>query len=124
MRLAVLTILGAFLAGCATITNDPNQQISFKAPGCKKDAVSCTARNKRGSWDFSVPSTVAIRRSDDVLHIECQDSKGERHTESVASRMGSKIVASAVFLDFGIVDSITDKHREYPEQIILQICDG
>ena len=42
----------------------------------------------------------------------------------VNSRMGGKIVASAVFLDFGIVDSITDKHREYPEQIILQICDS
>ncbi len=38
--------------------------------------------------------------------------------------MGGKIVASAVFLDFGIVDSVTDKHREYPEQIILRICDG
>ena len=54
----------------------------------------------------------------------CEDDRGERHTESVNSRMGGKIVASAVFLDFGIVDSVTDKHREYPEQIILQICDG
>ena len=111
-------------AGCASITNDPNQQISFKAPGCKKEAVSCTARNKRGSWTFKVPSTVPIRRSDDVLHIECEDDQGGRHNETVNSRMGGKIVASAVFLDLGITDAITDKHREYPEQIILQICDG
>ena len=126
MRLTVLATAFALLlvAGCASITNDPNQQISFKAPGCKKGAVSCTARNKRGSWSFEVPSTVPIRRSDDVLHIECEDDQGGRHTETVSSRMGGKIVASAVFLDFGIVDSITDKHREYPEQIILQICDG
>ena len=126
MRLNVLATAVAIplLAGCATITNDPNQQISFKAPGCKKGAVSCTARNKRGSWSFDVPATVPIRRSDDALHIECEDAQGERHNESVNSRMGGKIVASAVFLDFGIVDSITDKHREYPEQIILQICDG
>ena len=126
MKLAALsTVAALFLsAGCASITNDPNQQISFKAPGCKKGAVSCTARNKRGSWSFEVPSTVAIRRSDDALHIECEDDQGERHTESVNSRMGGKIVASAVFLDLGIVDSITDKHREYPEQIVLQICDG
>ena len=126
MRLTVLAAAVAIplLAGCASITNDPNQQISFKAPGCKKGAVSCMARNKRGSWSFDVPATVPIRRSDDVLHIECEDEQGERHNESVNSRMGGKIVASAVFLDFGIVDSITDKHREYPEQIILQICDG
>ena len=112
------------LAGCASLTNDPNQQIAFKAPGCKKGAVTCTARNKRGSWSFEVPSTVPIRRSDDALHIECEDGQGNRHAESVNSRMGGKIVASAVFLDLGITDAITDKHREYPEQIILQICEG
>ena len=126
MRLIALStaVVVLLFAGCASITNDPNQQISFKSPGCKKGAVSCTARNKRGSWSFEVPSTVPIRRSDDALHIECEDAQGERHTESVNSRMGGKIVASAIFLDFGIVDSITDMHREYPEQIILQICDG
>lgn len=126
MRLTVLSTVAFVLplVGCASITNDPNQPISFKAPGCKKGAVSCTARNKRGSWSFELPATVPIRRSDDVLHIECEDEQGERHTESVNSRMGGKIVASAVFLDFGIVDSVTDKHREYPEQIVLQICEG
>ena len=112
------------LTACASITNDPNQQVSFKAPGCTMGAISCTARNKRGSWSFEVPSIQAIRRSDDALHIECEDEEGQRHIESVTSRMGGKIVASAVFLDLGITDSITDKHREYPEQIILQICDG
>ena len=126
MRLAVLATAFAFplFTGCATLTNDANQPISFKAPGCKKGAVSCTARNKRGSWSFQVPATVSIRRSDDMLHIECEDNQGGHHQESVNSRMGGKIVASAVFLDLGITDSITDMHREYPEQIILHICDG
>ena len=32
-------------------------------------------------------------------------------------------VASAIFLDLGIVDSITDKHREYPAQIVLTACE-
>ena len=41
---------------------------------------------------------------------------------STPSRMGGKIVASAIFLDFGIVDSITD-HREYPAQIVLSACE-
>jgi predicted unusual protein kinase regulating ubiquinone biosynthesis (AarF/ABC1/UbiB family) len=35
--------------------------------------------------------------------------------------MGGKIIASAVFLDFGIVDSITDKHREYPESYVIPV---
>jgi hypothetical protein len=36
--------------------------------------------------------------------------------------MGGKIVASAVFLDLGIVDSITDKHREYPSNFVIPIA--
>jgi len=39
----------------------------------------------------------------------------------IPSRMGGKIIASAVFLDFGIVDSITDKHREYPPSFVIPI---
>ena len=114
----------ALVTGCATLTNDPNQQVSFKAPGCKKDEVSCVVRNKRGQWSFAVPSVVPIRRSDDPLVLDCEGPEGVRHQESVPSRMGGKIVASAVFLDLGITDAITDKHREYPAQVILQICDS
>ena len=32
-----------------------------------------------------------------------------------------QIVASAVFLDFGITDAITDKHREYPASYVIPI---
>lgn len=35
--------------------------------------------------------------------------------------MGGKIVASAVFLDFGIVDAITDKHRKYPDSYVIPV---
>lgn len=34
-----------------------------------------------------------------------------------------KIVASAVYLDFGITGAITGKHREYPEQVVLRLCE-
>lgn len=121
--IALGTLAFVLLTGCASLTNDPNQQVSFKAPGCKKDEVSCVARNKRGQWSFKVPSVVPIRRSDDPLVLDCEGPEGLDHKESIPSRMGGKIVASAVFLDFGITDSITDKHREYPAQVVLQMCD-
>jgi len=35
--------------------------------------------------------------------------------------MGGKIVASAVFLDFGITDAITDKHRRYPANFVIVV---
>ena len=118
MSFALATLIG----GCASITNDSHQQINFKAPGCKGKEVMCTASNKRGLWQFELPSIELIRRSDDVLKIECEDKEGNEYQEAVASRMGGKIVASAVFLDFGIVDSITDKHREYPPSIVIDMC--
>ena len=121
-----LLIAGSFLVwmtGCASLTNDPNQQVQFKAPGCRGMDLQCTARNKRGSWNFTPPETLPIRRSDDVLSITCTDRDGGVHAESVPSRIGGKIVASAVFLDFGITDAITDKHREYPPQIVLSACE-
>ena len=126
MRLTGIALLVGSLfivgGGCATLTNDSHQSISFKAPGCKPHIVTCKAWNKRGTWEFSIPERVPIRRSDDILRIECADEKGQVYTDQVASRIGGKIVASAIFLDLGITDAITDKHREYPEQIILQIC--
>jgi hypothetical protein len=79
----------------------------------------CTLTNKREAWSPEIPSTVYIRRSDDVLKYECETEDGREATGSIASKMGAKIVASAVFLDFGIVDSITDKHREYPDSFVI-----
>ena len=113
----------AALSGCATLTNDPTQPIQFVAPGCQSVEVECTAQNKRGSWTFEPPETVHIRRSDDELRIRCEVSGRRDYTQSTPSRMGGKIVASAIFLDFGIVDSITDHHREYPVQIVLAACE-
>lgn len=111
------------IAGCATITNDANQQIEFVAPGCKDVKLSCTAQNKRGVWTFDAPARIDIRRSDDNLSVTCTDPEDNQSVQSIPSEIGGKIVASAIFLDFGIVDAITDKHREYPSQILLSSCE-
>ena len=121
IRLIIALSLVAVGNGCATLTNDPNQPIHFVAPGCIDVPLKCTAENKRGTWTINPPETVNIRRSDDVLRLRCSHD-GEDYIQSIASRMGGKIIASAIFLDFGIVDSITDYHREYPQQIILTAC--
>lgn len=111
------------IAGCATITNDSHQQIEFVAPGCKDVELQCTAQNKRGLWKFDAPAMVDIRRSDDNLSVTCTNPEGNQSVQSVPSEIGGKIVASAIFLDLGIVDSITDMHREYPPQILLSTCE-
>jgi hypothetical protein len=79
----------------------------------------CVFENKRGTWATPIPVTVAVRRSDDPLRWRCKTFDGRDTTGSIPSTMDAKIVASAVFIDFGITDSITDKHRQYPASFVI-----
>ncbi|UYM16387.1 hypothetical protein NX720_00160 [Endozoicomonas euniceicola] len=76
----------------------------------------CQLTNKRGAWTAQVPSTVYVRKSDDALQVRCRTEGGRETINAIPSEMGGKIIASAVFLDFGIADAITDKHRQYPKK--------
>ena len=68
-----------------------------------------------------IPSSQLIRRSDDNLILRGETEDGRRGLASVPSTMGGKIVAGAVFFDFGIADAITDKHREYPASFVMPV---
>lgn len=112
-------VLIIFSAGCASITNDAMTPISLSfSDGSSGD---CTLTNKRGIWTVELPTTVRVRRSDDALKYDCLTIDGRDAVGSIDSTIGGKIIASAVFLDFGIVDSITDKHREYPASFVIPI---
>ena len=73
------------------------------------------------SIQTEVPGMPMVRRSDDNLQFNCTTDDGRTAFASVPSTMGGKIVASAVFLDLGITDAITDKHREYPASYVIPI---
>ena len=113
IALSALCLLGA----CATITNDANVPVALAFSDGSQG--SCTLRNKRWVEKVDIPTTAYVRRSDDNLQYDCKSSKGGTAVGGIPSTLGGKIVASAVFLDFGIVDSITDKHREYPASFVI-----
>ena len=114
-----VTLLFASAAGCATLTSDANVPVALSfSDGSEGD---CRLQNKRGVWEVSLPSTPMIRRSDDLLVYTCKTVDGRVANGSIASTVGAKIVASAVFIDFGITDAITDKHREYPASYVIPI---
>ena len=81
----------------------------------------CRLENKRGVWDTELPDTVMVRKSDDTLRFKCESEDGREAVGGIPSRMGAKIIASAVFIDFGITDAITDKHREYPTSVVIPL---
>jgi hypothetical protein len=106
-------------SSCATLTSDSNDQIAMSFSDGSNGKV--VLNNKRGSWTYDLPSTLSVRKSDDVLRYNATTSDGRTATGAIPSQMGGKIVASAVFLDFGIVDAITDKHRKYPDSYVVPI---
>ena len=115
----LVTILSLSQVGCATITNDSNVPIALSF----SDGSSgiCKLTNKRASYQVEVPGTEMVRRSDDALRYDCKTENEKTAFGSIPSSMGSKIVASAVFIDFGITDAITDKHRDYPSSFVIPV---
>lgn len=116
--LASFCLIGA-LTGCASLTNDANVPVSLSMSD--GSTAQCKLDNKRGRWDVKVPSTPMIRRSDDGLKYDCTTEDGRTASGLIPSTIGAKIVASAVFIDLGITDAITDKHREYPSSFVIPI---
>jgi len=118
--IGMLVILTA--TGCATITNDPMTPIALSFSDGSNG--QCRLQNKRGAWETPMPMTYSVRRSDDPLKYDCTTADGRTAFGSIPSTIGAKIVASAVFIDLGITDAITDKHREYPPSYVIPISRG
>ena len=119
MKKLIIAFFAMNLVGCATLTSDAMTPIAMSF-GDGSDGT-CTLTNKRGSWTTEIPATVSVRRSDDALKYDCETEDGREATGSIASTVGGKIIASAVFLDFGITDAITDKHREYAPSFVIPV---
>lgn len=115
----ICSISPMFISGCATLTEDAMTPIALSlSDGSDANVV---LQNKRGTWTAKLPTTVSVRKSDDDLRYDAATEDGRRAVGSIPSTMGAEIVASAVFLDFGIVDAITDKHRKYPTSFVIPI---
>lgn len=120
MKKIAFTILAlSFISACATLTEDAMTPIAMSfSDGSDGE---CKLENKRGIWSAELPTTVSIRKSDDGLKYTCKTQDGREAVGIIPSEMGAKIIASAVFLDFGITDAITDKHRQYPESFVIPV---
>jgi len=119
MKIFSPVMLMILLGGCATLTNDAFVPIALTFSDGSKG--TCQINNKRFAESVKIPGTPKVRRSDDNLQFRCKTKDGREAFGSIPSTMGGKIIASAVFLDFGIVDAITDKHREYPASYVIPV---
>jgi uncharacterized protein YceK len=121
LKLKLIAALSAVvLSGCASIVNDSN--IPVTASFSDGSNGECHFQNKRGAWSADMPGTVLIRRSDDALIYRCETQDGRNTTGSIVSEIeGAKFGASVIFMDLGITDAITDKHRTYQHNIVIPV---
>lgn len=120
MKRFVFALLMLPAAGCATLTNDAMTPVAVSFSD--GSAGQCKFENKRGVWPTAIPVTVSVRRSDDALKWDCKTIDGRAAVGYMPSTIGAKMIASAVFLDFGITDAITDKSREYPASFVIPVA--
>ena len=123
----VLVVCGLFLAcGCASITKGTTQSVQVEIGNCG-EPTECIASNKKGTWEFTAPGSVTVKKSDDPLHIRCEDGDNVV-TRSVSPNRDAMIWGNAIFggvIGAG-VDASTDAHWELPETVTLhrQTCRG
>jgi len=116
--IAIISLLCC--GGCASIVNDANIPLTFSFSDGTEG--KCVLDNKRGRWEVDLPGTTMIRRSDDALKYECVTEDGRESIGSIASKMdAAKFGASVIFIDLGITDAITDKHRDYERNIVIPV---
>lgn len=119
IRNVVFAAAALSLAGCATLTSDAMTPVALSFSD--GSSGNCQLTNKRGAWSAPLPATTMVRRSDDPLQYSCRSKDGRIANGQMKSTVGAKIVASAVFIDLGITDAITDKHREYPASFVIPL---
>ena len=108
------------IQSCATIVNDPTVPVALSFSDGSNG--SCNLSNKRIALNASIPGTHNIRRSDDDLRYDCETEDGKKAVGTIKSSIeGEKLGASVVFIDLGITDAITDKHRTYPSSFVIPV---
>ena len=115
----LLLILPLLIVGCATITSDPNVPVAISFSDGSDG--QCRLNNKRISFIANIPSTPMIRRSDDDLRYSCNTADGRLVSGSMPSSIDALKAGGNVFLDLGITDALTDKARNYPSILVIQV---
>ena len=120
MKKLLVAVLATSTVACATLTEDAMTPVAITFSDGSNG--KCNLTNKRGVWQSTIPTTVSVRKSDDGLKYDCDTNDGRKAVGMIPSTMGGKIIASAVFIDFGITDAITDKHRQYPASFVIPMA--
>lgn len=104
-KLLTLAAIAALSTGCSTMTNGITQQFEIDPRG-----QACTIYKDGEKIAESKNNLVEISRAHAKIKIECPNSTREFKPEPT-----KEAIFGAVWLDFGIIDSITGAFWKYVE---------
>ena len=119
LKTFIAILSGVVLVSCASIVNDPTVPVTLSFSD--GSSGNCKLTNKRAAYSVDVPGTNMIRRSDDPLRFNCKTKLGKEAFGSIPSEIEGEKLAGSVLIDFGITDSITDKHRTYTPNFVIPV---
>jgi hypothetical protein len=124
--LTVFVLATQFLAGCASITGNTNQNVSVqtKEPtGAEVVGANCELSNSKGKWFVVTPGTVGIHRSNDDIQILCRKDGYEPGKNGIVSETKGMMFGNIIFGGGigAIVDHSSGAAYEYPSlfQILM-----
>jgi hypothetical protein len=126
LKILLLFASAASLAGCATVSTAPTQDITVHALDARERPVAgleCVALNAEGEQRFTTPSaTIRVRRSHSELRIDCR-----RGDEDVAKAVvvPRRDWLEQALLPFGwvavTVDHVTGHLYTYPTVVRMRL---
>ena len=120
-----LCLICAMLAGCASIIDGEDQQVSVATTSHAQpvSGQSCVLRNTRGMWTVVSPGTTKIRRADDALRVRCEAPGYAPRGTQVESGVNGMVFGN--ILIGGLVGYLVDRSSgaafQYPEQIAIEM---
>ena len=119
-KLLACTAVASLLSGCASLLSEDVQELQVTLL-CKQRtvAVSCTASNSLGRWQFASPGRVLVFNDTSMLEITCRGNSTPRFTVAVPPlpswTMAGNLLAGGLF--GAALDAYSGVGMKYPENI-------
>ncbi|HEY0061594.1 MAG TPA: hypothetical protein VGC21_05715 [Telluria sp.] len=132
MRIPLLALaaLSALLAGCASLSENPEQELMVRVVQDNREIgnVGCVLTNDAGRWFVVAPGHVAVRKSAGNLFVDCKKGNVSVGQERFSSRPNNTATIGNAVTTAGLgylYDKRTGAGFEYPQTLtVLMVPTG
>lgn len=114
----------AWLAGCATVSESPNQDVMVRTILDNREigGAGCVLTNDAGRWFVNSPGHVTIRKSVGNLFVDCRKGPQVLGQDRFASRPNNAVTIGNAVTTAGFgyyVDKKTGAGFDYPDTLTV-----